>query len=187
MSLLPRWLRDAAQTFDPENKNWIQEGFLPLIERRNEIRKQEGLPLLSQSALGNLFAYLKAYLMRKHGSKLLSAEFDQWLESMGSSSLSEHDMCLLEAIQEQRHSIQDLLKLQREMASRLRKAPKKSSVVDRQFVALELLKPGIKAVMTHRGFKVGKRKKAPEMDQPTKKTKSEQSEPSLACECSKNK
>jgi hypothetical protein len=84
--------------------------------------------------------------MRQHGSKLLSTEFDKWLE-VELANPHQCDARLLEVIREQKHSPQVLFKLQREMASRLKKASKRRTVVDRQFVALELFKPGMQAVL----------------------------------------
>ena len=122
---LPLWLREAARTFNLEKKNWYQEEFLPLIEKRNGFRSAEcGQAPLSACTIQSTLVQLKLFLLRHHGSKLISAEFNDWLQSQSPASES-YDAKLLALIREQKDNPMGLLKLQRDMAARLKKVPKK--------------------------------------------------------------
>lgn len=147
---LPLWWMETARKFDPDNEQWYQNAVLPLLEQRNKVRVEDlGLPPLSQVTIRNALGELRSYLMRQHGSALLSEEFRAWLRETGAKELSPYDKRLLVLIQEQEHSPQELLKLQREMAGRLHRVPNKPTVVDREFVGLPLLRPAMQEVMKH--------------------------------------
>ena len=149
---LPLWLREAERTFNLEKKNWYQDEFLPLIEKRNGFRSAEcGQAPLSACTIQNTLVELKLFLLRHHGSKLISAEFFDWLQSQSPASES-YDAKLLALIREQKDNPMGLLKLQREMAARLKKVPKKATTVDRQFVVLQLLKPAMAEVMKYASY-----------------------------------
>ena len=108
-----------------ENKNWYDDEFLPLIEKRNGFRSAEcGHDPLSPRTIRNVLVELKLYLLRYHGSKLISTEFNEWLQSQNPVSES-YDAKLLALIREQKDNPMGLLKLQREMAARLKKVPKR--------------------------------------------------------------
>lgn len=78
----PAWLIEAAATFNVEDKHWLQNTLIPIINKRNKMREEQwSKGPLTATTYRNLMNYLKVYLFRTYSTSLLSAEFLEWIDS----------------------------------------------------------------------------------------------------------
>lgn len=144
---LPLWLKKSALTFDADRREWIYENITPLIHKRTKNREDIEETSLSTQTILNVLGHLKVYLLRRYGVELISSDFQDWLEKKEKEELSSNDRRLIEVIRAQRQVPQELLKLKREIQAHLKRCPKRNSTVGKEFLKLQVLKPGILEVI----------------------------------------
>lgn len=145
---LPIWAAEAVENFHPDYDNWYQESFLGQLERRRKFQQEgRGRFNFTKTSLINVLGHLKRYLFRMFSTELLTNEFNEWIAAcQKSKDLNKYDERLVKMIVITKQP-QDIIKLQSEVRSKLKKNPKFGTVVGREFIKLKILKKSIVEVI----------------------------------------